>query len=140
VRALDTQVGGGHYKDMAIQPVQFITALQMGFCEGNAIKYLVRWRFKGGLQDIEKAAHYIDLLLENPNYQGVFYAARERGRRQGTLGFDSLPLERFVDDNGIEGLERSVISHLYYWNKTARRCHLVDAKTCITALLEAEGG
>lgn len=123
-----------------MQPVAFIMALQMGFCEGSAIECLVSWRSKNSLLELEKAAHYIDLLLESPNYQGVFYAARERGRRQGTLGLDSLPLERFVDDNCIEGQERNVISHLYWWNKTARRCHLVGAKTCMTALLEAERG
>ena len=62
--ALNTQVGGGHYKDYAIQPVEFIHKNKIGFCEGNAIKYLCRWREKGGLEDLKKARHYIDLLIE----------------------------------------------------------------------------
>lgn len=62
--ALARQEGGDHYKDMAIQPVEFIHANGIGFLEGNAIKYLCRWRTKGGPSDLRKAKHYIDLLLE----------------------------------------------------------------------------
>ena len=62
--ALDTQIGGTHYKNFAIEPIEFIHKNGIGFCEGNAIKYLVRWREKGGKQDLLKAKHYIDLLIE----------------------------------------------------------------------------
>ena len=62
--ARDVQVGGTHYKDMPIQPVEFIHRNGIGFCEGAAIKYLARWRAKGGLQDLRKARHFIDLLIE----------------------------------------------------------------------------
>ena len=62
--ALDTQIGGIHYKNFSIEPIEFIHKNGIGFCEGNAIKYLVRWREKGGKQDLLKAKHYIDLLLE----------------------------------------------------------------------------
>jgi len=62
--ALDSQVGGSHYADHAIQPVEFIHTNGLGFCEGNAIKYLCRWEVKGGIQDLEKARHYIDMLIE----------------------------------------------------------------------------
>lgn len=61
------QVGGDHYKSMTIQPVEFILANGLGFCEGNAIKYLCRYRQKGGVQDLEKAKHYVDLLIEQYN-------------------------------------------------------------------------
>ena len=61
---LETQVGGSHYKDLKIQPIEFIHANNIGFCEANAIKYLCRWRNKNGRQDLEKAKHYIDLLIE----------------------------------------------------------------------------
>lgn len=60
---LDTQVSGTHYKQMAIQPVQFIHANDIGYCEGNVIKYVSRWKEKGGLEDLRKAKHYIELLL-----------------------------------------------------------------------------
>lgn len=60
---LETQVGGSHYKDLKIQPIEFIHANNIPFCEANAIKYLCRWRNKNGVQDLLKARHYIDLLI-----------------------------------------------------------------------------
>jgi len=62
--ALNKQVGGSHYKDFSIQPVEFIQKNGLGFCEGNAIKYLCRWKEKGGIQDLQKAIHYVELLIE----------------------------------------------------------------------------
>jgi hypothetical protein len=62
--ALDVQVAGNHYKDLKIQPVEFIHANGIGYFEGNVIKYVSRWRAKGGMADLEKARHYIDLLIE----------------------------------------------------------------------------
>jgi|GEM_PF-724456 len=62
--ALNEQPGGSHYKGKAIQPVQYIHANGIGYCEGNVIKYVSRWREKNGLQDLLKARHYIDLLIE----------------------------------------------------------------------------
>lgn len=62
--ALAKQVGGDHYKKMAIQPVEFIEANKLGFCEGNAIKYICRWKDKNGIEDLKKARHYIELLIE----------------------------------------------------------------------------
>jgi len=61
---LAVQVAGDHYKDLPIQPVEFIHANGIGFFEGNVIKYVSRWRAKGGIKDLEKAKHYIDLLIE----------------------------------------------------------------------------
>lgn len=61
---LATQVGGAHYKDMKVQPVEYIHANGIGYFEGNVIKYVSRWREKGGTADLEKAKHYIDLLIE----------------------------------------------------------------------------
>ena len=62
--ALATQVGGSHYKDMPIQPVEFITKNKIGFLEGCVIKRVCRWRAKDGLQDLRKAIHEIELLIE----------------------------------------------------------------------------
>lgn len=64
LKAVDKQVGGRHYKGLEIQPVEYIHKNDIGFCEGCAIKYLTRWRDKGGIQDLEKAKHFIDLLIE----------------------------------------------------------------------------
>lgn len=62
--ALGKQIGGNHYRDGGIQPVQYIEANGLGFCEGNVIKYVTRHAGKGGAEDLRKARHYIDLLLE----------------------------------------------------------------------------
>jgi UDP-3-O-acyl-N-acetylglucosamine deacetylase len=64
VSALDTQVAGGHYKDLKIQPIQYIHANGIPFAEGSVIKYVTRWREKGGLADLEKAKHFIEMLIE----------------------------------------------------------------------------
>lgn len=62
--ALTKQEGGSHYKNMAIQPVEFITANDLGFLEGNVIKYICRHHAKNGAEDIKKAIHYCELLLQ----------------------------------------------------------------------------
>lgn len=62
--ALDKQVDGEHYKNHKIQPIEYIHANNIGFCEGNIIKYVSRWRDKNGLADLEKAKHYIELLIQ----------------------------------------------------------------------------
>ena len=64
MNALDKQVAGDHYKDQAIQPVEYIHANAIGYFEGNVIKYVTRWRKKNGIADLEKAKHYIELLIE----------------------------------------------------------------------------
>ena len=60
----ETQVGGSHYKDMKIQPSEFINKNKLQFAEGNAIKYICRHGSKGQQQDLEKAKHYIDMIIE----------------------------------------------------------------------------
>lgn len=62
--ALDTQIGGEHYKKYAIQPVEFITKNKLGFLEGCVIKRICRYENKNGLEDLKKAKHEIDLLIE----------------------------------------------------------------------------
>jgi hypothetical protein len=58
------QVGGDHYKEMVIQPLEFVVRNNLGFCEANAIKYVCRHHAKGGVKDIDKAIHYLQLLKE----------------------------------------------------------------------------
>ena len=62
--ALDVQVAGTHYKDLKIQPIEYNHANAIPFAEGNVIKYVTRWRTKGGIKDLEKAKHFIELLIE----------------------------------------------------------------------------
>jgi hypothetical protein len=62
--ANDVQVGGSHYKGKSIQPWDYIAANNLGYFEGNIIKYVSRWRDKGGVDDLKKARHYLDKLIE----------------------------------------------------------------------------
>jgi len=62
--ALKTQQGGNHYKDMPIQPVEFIHANSLDYFQGNIIKYVCRFRKKNGIEDLKKAKHYVELLIE----------------------------------------------------------------------------
>ena len=62
--ALDTQVAGGHYTDWVIQPVEYIHKNRIPFIEGSVIKYVTRWRGKGGVDDLRKARHFLDILIE----------------------------------------------------------------------------
>jgi len=62
--AKDYQIGGGHYKSKGIQPIEYILKNGLGFCEGNVVKYVTRWKDKNGIDDLLKAKHYIDFLIE----------------------------------------------------------------------------
>lgn len=73
-RAKDTQIGGTHYSEFPIQPGEFVRQNGIGWYEGNAIKYICRHKLKGGKQDIEKAIHYLQMVLEEytDNYNTQF--------------------------------------------------------------------
>jgi hypothetical protein len=62
--ATNTQIGGTHYRDMPIQPVEYIHQNGLGFCEGCVIKYVTRHKTKNGKQDLEKAIHFLQILIE----------------------------------------------------------------------------
>ena len=62
--ANDIQIGGTHYKAQKLQPWDAIAAWDCGFLDGNVIKYVVRYRSKGGVEDLKKARHYLDKLIE----------------------------------------------------------------------------
>ena len=62
--ALDHQEGGSHYKDLKIQPIEYIHANNIPFPEGSVIKYVTRWRGKNGIADLKKARHVLDILIE----------------------------------------------------------------------------
>jgi hypothetical protein len=73
--ANDTQISGNHYKDKTVQPWDYIAANNLGYFEGNVVRYISRWRDKGGVDDLRKAKHYIEKLIEletqvKPQYEG----------------------------------------------------------------------
>jgi hypothetical protein len=67
MRNKEMQVGGKHYTEMKIQPIEYITQNKLSYSEGNVIKYVSRWRKKGGIEDLRKAKHYIEMLIEEAN-------------------------------------------------------------------------
>lgn len=71
LNALSLQEGGNHYRKLRIQPVEYIHANGIGFIEGCIIKYITRWRDKGGLKDLHKAKHFIDILIELEKLNGA---------------------------------------------------------------------
>jgi hypothetical protein len=64
VSELDTQIDGDHYKKLTIQPLDYILGNGLGYIEGNVVKYVTRWKDKGGVSDLQKARHYLDMLIE----------------------------------------------------------------------------
>jgi len=64
VKASNVQVGGTHYKECAIMPIEYIVKNKLDFLEGNVVKYVTRHKIKGGREDIEKVIHYAELILE----------------------------------------------------------------------------
>ncbi len=64
IKASDIQEGGSHYMDMPIQPFDYIYRNGIGYAEGNVIKYVSRWQYKNGIEDLRKARHYLDLMID----------------------------------------------------------------------------
>ena len=71
IRANEQQIGGAHYAIKAIQPWDFIIANNIGYLEGNIIKYISRWKDKGGVEDLKKAQHYLQKLIETHDKERV---------------------------------------------------------------------
>lgn len=61
---LDIQHGGSHYKDKKIQPIEYITANNLDFCQGNIVKYATRHKDKNGAEDVRKIIHYAQFILK----------------------------------------------------------------------------
>ena len=80
--AYKKQLGGSNYKNMVVQPSEFINKNKLQFAEGNAIKYICRHAHKGERQDLEKAKHYIDMILER-DYPLVPMTEEEEYRNAG---------------------------------------------------------
>ncbi len=80
--ALDNQVDGDHYKNLAIQPAEYIRANKLQFHEGCIVKYITRWKDKGGLKDLQKVKHFVDMIIEQdklePTERGLIEEAHNR--------------------------------------------------------------
>lgn len=95
------QIGGDHYTTMAMQPFELISKIRPNFFVGNVIKYISRWRRKNGLEDLQKALHYVEYIIENNIYQGEVPGAMIR-------------LNKFYSLNKMAPEEASIINSLYF--------------------------
>ena len=80
--AYDKQIGGSHYKKMKIQPSKFVIENELLFPEGNVIKYICRHRFKNGKEDLERAVHFIEMIIER-DYPTIPMTEEEEYRNAG---------------------------------------------------------
>ncbi len=124
--ANDKQIGGSHYKTSGVSHWDLIVQNEIPYLEGCATKYLTRFRKKNGLQDLEKAMHYTEKLIEVNrnvfrNYESV----------------DAVVLQSFLADNGVVGTEREPIRLLLNWHSAA---DLMTAKAWIQALIDEYDG
>jgi hypothetical protein len=134
--ALDKQVAGGHYKDLAIQPVEFAMSHRMGFCEGSVIKYVTRYPRKQGLIDLEKASHFIQFIEENESY--VLRGQKQRLEVSMPRWESRVTPEQYCEANGIEGPAAHVIRYITLFADSSSRDHLRPARAWMDELLHVE--
>ena len=80
--AYDKQIGGKHYQNFSIQPSKFVIENELLFPEGNVIKYICRHRYKNGKEDLEKAVHFIEMIIER-DYKLIPMTEEEEYRNAG---------------------------------------------------------
>lgn len=126
------QVGGGHYKGTTYQHWDFVRiALAGRYLEGNITKYITRWRKKNGLQDLEKARHYLTKLIEEFNLGNVSPMANY-------YRMDMTPQqtwEHFCDVNGVDVAERMVVQLISTYTS---RTELHKAGEILDALIDKQ--
>ena len=129
MQANEKQVGGEHYKteEGGVQHWDYCSFAEVPYLEGCASKYVSRWRKKNGLQDLEKAKHYIEKRIESIHlHVGITASVR---RRDGMFN-------RFINDNGIPQRERQVIDNIMHWRRIDQ---LHEAHATITEIIAEFG-
>lgn len=134
--SLDKQVGGGHYKALSVQPITYIQSNKLDYCQGNVVKYVTRYPTKNGREDLEKAAHYCEFLLE-------YYTTHRWARVVRYVTAHPLLLRLQIDPrkycnvNTIHGLPRKAIRLVSTWRTLA---NLKEAKHCVLTQAQLEYG
>lgn len=132
--ALQRQVAGSHYKTLAIQPVEYSMVNQLGFCEGNVVKYVSRWRTKGGIDDLRKAAHYLQFIQESKEYRHTLHAIRMRCTA-GAAWRDRITPEKFADSNNLPREEAQIVCAITNFANTGTVHYLTTAARWMDELL-----
>jgi len=126
--ANEMQVGGRHYKS-TYQYWDLVLTVGMGYLEGNAGKYISRWRKKGGTEDLKKALHYVEKLLE---CSGAAYRLRCKPRGPAWIMSE---VERFAKINELGGMETKVLLYLSLWE---HRSSLEYARDYIVKIMASQ--
>ena len=116
--ANNRQIGGEHYRS-AMQHWDLVYAADLNYYEGNATKYLARHRKKNGRQDLEKAIHYIDKLIEIEEQRGTIERCVYRFQRRIRRWLYWNEVERFVVENGLDYVEAQAIRRVFNWHTAA---------------------
>lgn len=104
MKATDVQIGGSHYKDMTMQPIELIAALRCSFIQGCIIKYISRYKNKNGAQDIKKCVHYAQLAIELGD------------KRRCNDKVLSMSINMYTIKNKLTILQRKIITQAVYNN------------------------
>lgn len=104
MKAIESQVGGSHYKDMAFQPIELIAALRCSFIQGCIVKYISRYKNKNGAQDIKKCIHYAQLAIELDD------------KRRCNDKALSMNINKYILKNKLTTLQRRIITQAVYNN------------------------
>lgn len=130
--ANERQVAGTHYKSEYQHWDFCVEVLENRYLEGQVTKYLTRWRLKAGIQDLEKAMHFLEKLLE-VSYRYVLPLAENRGRAQQVF-IDACLQSYFEAHKELETVaERGVIEYIANWRTHAG---LLQAKELLTHVIE----
>jgi len=108
------QVGGSHYKELTLQPITYIQANGLDYCQGNVVKYTTRHRSKNGREDLEKAAQYCGFLMDYYSAHRVQLALRWVLAHPWLMSFP-IPSRKYCNVNRIEGLARKAIRLITTW-------------------------
>lgn len=126
--ALETQVGGSHYKNLGMQPVVFSTANRYDPCAFSILKYVTRWRDKNGIQDLQKARHFVELRLAD-DVAGHLVVYPQSGPT-----FSPIPSSTYRALNKLTGVEDEIIRILDDW--VLWSVALGNAKTAPARIIE----
>ena len=101
--AMKKQVGGDHYKRLAIKPVEFATVNAYDPCAFSILKYLSRHRHKNGIEDLRKASHFVELRMELLS------------RTELDHGYDVTPMQKYCDKNRVRAEDYVILMNLHTW-------------------------
>ena len=136
---LDHQIGGDHYKHCAIEPVQYWQANMLQGCESMVVKYVTRWRDKGGVEDLHKARHFIRFIQADSLYQRMLRKLCG-ARVHGAWWHNRITSLEYTRANKLDREEAGVVRHITNWNHTGSPADLRAAEKWMEELIDKASG